>query len=283
MPRLSSLIKSTDIVMGFTNLNSVSHIRIIFGTALNGSICVVNARPFTPERFFELVERLKVTYALLPAYRVVIIMNHPLIGEVNLSTLKFMTSHGSKLPLDFVPKMGKYMKKGKFSQTYGMTETVSTISANLYHFENDCVGQLIGGCEAKIINEQGNRLGINEDGELCIKQPYPFLGYIGESECSFDNEGFFASGDLAHFDQNGDLFIVGRKKEVFKYCCFQVTPSEIEEFLNKLDGVKDSCVVPIPHPEYNNLPAAFVVKSKNSTCTEHSIFDAVSRKIKINM
>lgn len=129
MPRLTSFIKSTDIVMGFTNLDSVSHIRIIFGTTLNGSICVVNARPCTPERFFKLVERLKVTYASLSAYRVVIVMNHPLIEEVNLSTLKLMTSGGAELPLDFVQKMGKYMKNGKFSQAYGMTETVSTISA----------------------------------------------------------------------------------------------------------------------------------------------------------
>lgn len=56
---------------------------------------------------------------------------------------------------------------------------------------------------------------------------------------------YVATGELARFDQNGDSFIIGRKKEVFKYCGFPVTPSEIEEFLNELDGVEDSCVVPI--------------------------------------
>lgn len=97
------------------------------------------------------------------------------------------------------------------------------------------------------------------------------------SNC-FDDEGFFATGDIGSFDQNCDLFIVDRKKAMFKTDGYQVTPAEIEMFLNKVDGVKQSCVVPIPDAKYDNLPAAVVVKEKHSNCTEKSIYDAVSSK-----
>lgn len=239
----------------------------------------MNHGSFSPERFFDLVERFKVTYTAASPFAINQLLSHPRIETADLSSFRLFLGVGSKLSFDLIQRTNQYFGN-TFCSCYGMTEVGGLISLNVDHKRNNCVGQLIARCDVKILDENGDRLGINEDGELCVKQPCLFLGYIGDTERAhtyLDNEGFFATGDVAHFDDNGDLFIIDRKKELFKSSAEHVTPSEIEEFLNKMDGVKISCVVPIPDPERENVAAAVIVKSENSICTEEEIYDAVSR------
>lgn len=287
MRRFSQLIRSTDVVLGFENWHFVTGIRALFGATLNGATRIVNEGTFSPENFFDVVERYRVTFTLNSACEISRILHHPKIDTADLSSVKHYTCGGMKIPLDLIEQVNKYLIGGRFCHNYGMTELLGSITINLYHSRNTTVGQLISGCEAKIINERGERLGIDEDGELCIRQQYPFIRYLTvneeqnsiENHQQFDSEGFFATGDIAHFDQNGDLFIIGRKKELFKTCDdYMVTPIDIENFLNTLDGVNQSCVVPIPDEDYHNLKAAVIVKAKNALCSKQSIYDAVKSK-----
>lgn len=281
MPRLSRIIGASDIVLAYSDLCGVSVIRYLIGSILNGAARIVHQDEFTVERFLEIIEKFNVTYTLTPVYQTVQLLNHPLIETANLSSLRHYTSGGMKLPLDVIERMNKYLKNGKLCQSFGLSESAGTIALNLNHLSNDSVGQLISGAEAKILNEQGDRLGVNESGELCVKLPYMFLGYIpnGSNECTyFDSEGFFRTGDIARFDENADLFILDRKREIFESDGNHVFPSEIEEFLNQIEGVKQSCVVPISDKKGDHLPAAVIVRSEKSMCTEESIYNSVLSK-----
>lgn len=278
--RLSQIIGSTDVVLGFERWYVVTGLRAFLGATLNGSTRIVNEGSFSPDRFFNLVEQFQVTFVLGAAHKALQLLNHPRIESADLSSVKHYTSGGIKTSFHVIQKMNKYLTNGRFCHNFGMTETFGIVAINLYHSKNNSAGQLISGSEAIIIDEHGNRLGIDDDGELCIKQPYPFLGYVGcEAINHLDRNGFLATGDIAHFDQNGDLFITGRKKELFKCYDYHVMPTEIEEFLNKIDGVQQSCVVPIPNSKCGYMPAAVIVKSTNSNCTAQSIFKAVASKM----
>lgn len=282
IPRLAQYVKSTDTILGFTSLSAICGVRLLMSSILMGAIKIVNHGEFSASRFIDIVERFQVTYTSAAPSRLVQLLDHPSIESANLSSIKFFTSGGAKLTFDQIQRMDDYLTNGKLCYGCGITETIGRIAVNLYHSENDCVGQLVSGCEAKIINDDGDRMGINEHGELCIKQLYNFLGYLGDSDATsncIDDEGFFRTGDIARFDENGDLFIVDRKKQRFKSCGNLVSPIEIEEFLNKIDGVKLSCLVPIPDPSGDFLSAAVIVKTVNSTCTEEGIYNAVSRMI----
>lgn len=271
-----------DVVLGFSSFDGIAGIRILMAATLNGSARIVNVGPFSPERFFKLIERFKVTFSLSTAFQPNQILNHPQIKMADLTSLKHYICAGTKVSYDVIQKMNNYLRGGKFCHSYGMTELVGPVTVNFDHMKNDCVGQLISGCEVKVVNERGDRLGIGEDGELCVKQPYSFLGYLGDSrnvQQYFDDEGFFITGDIARFDANGDLFIVDRKKELFKCNGYHVTPCEIEEFLNKMEGVKQSCVVPIPDLKCDYLPAVVIERATNSTCTAESIYNSVSGKL----
>lgn len=284
IPRLSKIIGASDVALSYSELDSVSAIRYLMGTIAHGAARIVSQGAFTVERFLEIIDKFNVTYTLTPVFRTIQLVNHPLIKTANLSSLRHYTSGGVKLPSDVIQRMNKHLTNGKLYQNFGMSESVGTIS--LTHISNGSVGQLISGAEVKIVNDRGDRLGVKENGELCIKLPYMFLGYIhgGKNiQSCLDGEGFFHTGDIAHFDENGDLFIVDRKKEIFKSDGYHVIPSQIEEFLNQIEGVKQSCVVPIPDPMGDNLPAAIMVQSENSKCTEESILNSVlGRKIYIS-
>lgn len=276
----------SDIVVGFTCLEGVSGVRFLFGSTFNGSTRIVNQGPFSPRRYFETVDKFKATVSICRSKLVEHLIDHAEIGSANLSSLKYFCAGGSKIPYHVIQNMSKHLPRGKFCQTYGMTETTGTIAMNLNHTRNDSVGQLISGWKAKIVNEAEERLGIGLVGELCLKLTCPILGYLGDDKTThkyLDGEGFFMTGDLVRFDENNDLFIVDRKKEMFKSLGLPVTPTQVEELLNEIDGVQQSCVVPIPAQNFDCLPASLIVKTATSKCTEQSICNWVLSKSRMKV
>lgn len=279
------LMRQAGVVLSLTCPFFISGLKLFINATLNGSIRVVNFGPFSLNRWFDVVERFKVTSTMSSASVAKRLLDHRRIETTDLSSIRYYICSGTKVSLDVIQKMNKYLKNGIFCNGYGSTEFAGLIAVNIDHQRNDCVGQFMRRCKAKIVNDQGERLGVGENGELCIKEPYPFSGYLGGDENAddrFDSEGFFKTGDIGRFDGNGDLFIVDRMKEMFKCAGFHVIPAELEEFLGRIEGVKQSCVVPIPDFEYDFLPAAVIVKSDGSTCTKQSIYDAVSSKNKLD-
>ena len=139
----------------------------------------------------------------------------------------------------------------------------------------------VNASKVKIIDDDGNRCGVHIDGEICIKTNYKFIGYYNNREATeelFDEENFIKTGDVGHFDEDGDLYIVDRKKDLLKYCNFQISPSEIDSYLIESSDIKSACVVGIPDPLVTDLPAAVVVRAQGSTITEEEIVNMVAGK-----
>lgn len=107
------------------------------------------------------------------------------------------------------------------------------------------------------------------------------MGYASNPEASrdaFDASGWLKTGDLGYVTDEGDIFLVDRKKDMIKYLNYQVAPSELEAFILKLEGVKQVCVVGIPDIISGDLAAAVVVKEQNSFINEQDIVDSVARE-----
>lgn len=95
-----------------------------------------------------------------------------------------------------------------------------------------------------------------------------------------DSEGFFKTGDIGHFNENGALFVVDRKKELMNYKGFQINPSEIENVIESIEGVKLVAVVGILDPVVQNLSTAVIVKRPGfEDLTEKDIVDFVAAKL----
>lgn len=189
--------------------------------------------------------------------------------RTDLSSIRIVLCGGSKLSINTALIIKKYLKNGLIIQVYGMSEVAGIISAAIVQNDTDIsVGQLGFGHQAKIINDDGKRLGINESGELCTKTKFKFLGYFNneeETNNSIDDEEFLKTGDIGYFDEENNLYLVDRKKDVMKYCSSQISPTELEQYLIECPSIKSVCIVGIPDEEVGDLPAAVIVQNDKET------------------
>ena len=151
-------------------------------------------------------------------------------------------------------------------ERYGMTETGVNLSNPLIgERRSGTVGLPLPNVEVKIDGE--------EVGELLIKGPNVFSGYLNDTEKtkeSFTN-GWFKTGDLASKDADGYYKIVGRIKEVIITAGLNVYPAEVEATLNNIPGVEESAVIGTPDEDLGEKVTAFIVQRPGSNLDEHSI------------
>ncbi len=169
-------------------------------------------------------------------------------------------------------------------ERYGMTETNMNTS-NPYHGERRAgtVGFPLPGIEIRITNpESGNILPQDEIGMIEIKGPNVFKGYwqMPEKTASeFRKDGFFISGDLGKIDRRGYVHIVGRGKDLVITGGYNVYPKEIESEIDAIDGVVESAVIGLPHPDFGEGVAAVIVKRKTSELCEADVTSALKDKL----
>ena len=166
-------------------------------------------------------------------------------------------------------------------ERYGMTETCM-ITSNPHDGDRRAgtVGFPLQDVEVRIADrEDGTALPRGETGAIQVKGPNVFLGYwrMPEKTASeFTDDGFFITGDLGRFDDDGYLHIVGRDKDLVISGGYNVYPKEIELLIDEVPGVVESAVVGLPHPDFGEAVTAVVVAEKGATLDEATVVAAIS-------
>jgi len=169
-------------------------------------------------------------------------------------------------------------------ERYGMTETGMNTSNPLDGPRlPGTVGPPLPGVAVRIVDEQGNDIGNGEVGQLLVKGENVFKGYWRLPEKTaeeFTADGFFRTGDLARRDDNGYVSIVGRAKDLIISGGLNIYPKEIESYLDKLEGVAESAVIGVPHPDFGEAVVAVVVRAPDdTTLDEAGIISALKGRI----
>ena len=160
----------------------------------------------------------------------------------------------------------------KFQQGYGMSETYGTcivLKAEDHNTEHllHSVGQPLPGVKVRIADDSGNELPCGEIGEICIKTPTIMMGYLNlpEKTAAVLRDGWYYSGDMGYLDENGYLFLTGRKDDMIITGGENVYPQEVEScLLSMTDDVEAVCVVGIPDKNWGEAIAAAIVKKPGS-------------------
>lgn len=182
----------------------------------------------------------------------------------------------------------KYRQLGfPLVQGYGLTETSPVVGVGTeLEYKTGSIGKAVPGVEVKI--EDANKEGI---GELLVKGPSVMLGYYKNEEATKDalQDGWFHTGDLAQIDEEGYIFIRGRKKSVIVLKNGKnIFPEEIENLVNKIEGVKESFIFGKQLSDDQNdikinCKIVFdrpVVKDAYKVISDEDIKDVLSEKIK---
>jgi 4-coumarate--CoA ligase len=246
---------------------------MIMSSIYAGTELVVMAR-FDLERFCQLVQSHKITFSYIAPPVLVALAKSPIVSKYDLSSLRMVNSGAAPLTRELVEQMQKRFPL-PIKQGYGLSETSPTTHIQPWDEWDKSigsVGKMLPNLTAKFIDGDGDELPIGETGELCMKGPNVFQGYLNLPEITktcFTDDGYFKTGDIGHVDDKGDFYITDRVKELIKYKGFQVAPAELEGLLLDHPQVNDVAVIGLQDEEqHTELPRAYIVVAHGIPKTE---------------
>jgi 2,3-dihydroxybenzoate-AMP ligase/mycobactin salicyl-AMP ligase len=240
--------------------------------AMNGTILTGGKLVFLdstkPEDFCKTVRKEKVTCAPLVPTLLSRLVNFSGLDIYNLRSLRALYVGGAKTPPDVIRKVHNRMGN-IYICAFGMSE--GTGCTTRLDDDPDIILNSVGKpcCphdDYRIVDDEGKELPINTEGELVVKGPSIFFGYLNnpeENKKVFTREDYFITGDRASIDENGYFRITGRSKDIIIRGGENISPADIEEMIRNHPHVEDVAVIGIPDEEFGERVCA-CIKTKAS-------------------
>jgi acyl-CoA synthetase (AMP-forming)/AMP-acid ligase II len=214
---------------------------------------VVLLDQFTARAALERIAGERVTFVPTAPASIVAMLNEPALAKLDTSSLRMVMSGGASCPLEIIREFQSRMH-GHFIELYGMLET----GFHTYTRIGDdparvagSVGSVATGMGVRVIDDQGRDVPRGEVGEIAADGPCVHLGYHNNPKANaelFTADGWFRSGDLGRFDEDGNLRIEGRLKEIINRGGKKFFPREIEEILYTHPKVLHAAIIGLPDP-----------------------------------
>jgi fatty-acyl-CoA synthase len=202
--------------------------------------------------------------------------------DADLRHVHFFISGGAPIPLPIIKKYQEEKNVG-FVQGYALTETGRLTSLDLEDSISKAgsVGKEVFHVNLRIVDEKGNNLRPNEAGEIIVQGPNVFAGYWRKDTAivSAFKDGWFHTGDMGRRNEDGFVYIVGRKVEMIISSGENIYPAEVERAIQSLSQIKEAAVVGMPDHKRGEVVGAFVILHKNLQITENDILTALQGKI----
>ncbi|OIS96445.1 PREDICTED: 4-coumarate--CoA ligase 2-like [Nicotiana attenuata] len=282
-------IHSEDVILCVLPLFHIYSLDSVLLCGLRVGAAILIMQKFDIVPFLELIQKYKVTIAPFVPPIVLAIAKSAMVDNYDLSSVRIVMCGAAPLGKDLEDAVRTKFPNAKLGQGYGMTEAGSVLAMCLafakepFEIKSGACGTVIRNAEMKIMDlNTGSSLPRNKSGEICIRGDQIMKGYLNDPEATaqtIDKEGWLHSGDIGYIDDDDELFIVDRLKELIKYKGFQVAPAELEALLLNLPYISDAAVVPMKDEQAGEVPVAFVVKSSGCTITEDEIKDFISKQV----
>lgn len=221
----------------------------LFLASLRTGTPFVAMRRFSVSRFWSVVAEYKITRLFaLAAIPALLLKAKPLPQEREHS-VDFALHIGipAQLHAEFVERWGFPWVEG-----YGLTETGLVVAMPLEHAEamtgSGSIGLPCPGVSIRLVDDQGQEVGVDEPGEVLIKAPGMMRGYLNRPDASAETlrDGWLYSGDMARQGENGFLYFLGRKKDIVRRAGENVAAAEVEDVLRSHPKVLEAAIVAVP-------------------------------------
>ena len=257
---------------------------VLFSSLCAGSK-VVSLPKFEPELFLNAISQYKTDIVNIVPPLVLFLAKHPMVDNYDLSCIRQIMSGAAPLGGDLVEAARARLKCDIIRQGYGLTETspvTHVVPASLSRAKPQSIGVPVKSIEVKVVDpETGETLGAGGEGELWIRGPNVMKGYLNLPDVtrnSISQDGWFKSGDIGHFDEDGWFYITDRLKELIKVKGLQVAPAELEALLQTHQKIADAAVIGVSSERLGEAPRACVVK-KDQSLSEREVEEFVAGKV----
>ncbi|KAF8750234.1 hypothetical protein HU200_012489 [Digitaria exilis] len=282
-------LREGDVALCVLPLFHIFSLNSVLLCALRAGAAVVLMPRFEMGAMLEAIQRWRVTMAAVVPPLVLALAKNPKLEEYDLSSIRIVLSGAAPLGKDLVDALHARVPQAIFGQGYGMTEAGPVLSMcpafakEPTPAKSGSCGTVVRNAELKVVDpDTGLSLGRNLPGEICIRGPQIMKGYLNDPEATartIDADGWLHTGDIGLVDDDEEVFIVDRVKELIKFKGFQVPPAELEALLLGHPSIADAAVVPQKDDAAGEVPVAFVVRAADSDIAEDAIKEFISKQV----
>lgn len=210
------------------------------------------------------------------------LVNHEDIHKVDFSHIKLATS-GGMATLPTTAEAWYNLTQKPLLEGYGLSETSPVVSVNPPNIKGFTgkIGIPLPSTEIAILDDNGQEVPLNQEGEIAVRGPQVMKGYWNRPEETaqvMTHNGYFRTGDIGVMDSAGFVKIVDRKKDMILVSGFNVYPNEIEEVVSRHPKVLEAAAIGVVDEKSGEVPKLFIVK-KDINLTENEIFAFISDKL----
>ncbi|KAG4378581.1 hypothetical protein GLYMA_17G064600v4 [Glycine max] len=279
---------SEDVLLCVLPMFHIYALNSILLCGIRSGAAVLILQKFEITTLLELIEKYKVTVASFVPPIVLALVKSGETHRYDLSSIRAVVTGAAPLGGELQEAVKARLPHATFGQGYGMTEAgplaISMAFAKVpSKIKPGACGTVVRNAEMKIVDtETGDSLPRNKHGEICIRGTKVMKGYLNDPEATertVDKEGWLHTGDIGFIDDDDELFIVDRLKELIKYKGFQVAPAELEALLIAHPNISDAAVVGMKDEAAGEIPVAFVVRSNGSEIAEDEIKKYISQQV----
>ncbi|MGZ6826107.1 MAG: AMP-binding protein, partial [Mycobacteriales bacterium] len=239
----------------------------------------VLAERFDPVETLELLRREHVTNVVGAPPMYVAWSMLPDVGDA-FSSVRLALSGAAPLPPNVLHRVldvtGHHVFEG-----YGLTETAPVLTSTLMSevAKAGSIGRPVPGVELRLLDERGRPVEEGDPGEIVVRGANLFSGYWPDGADGPDRDGWYATGDIAVMDDDGDLHLVDRRRELVLVSGFNVYPREVEEVVAAHPDVEEVAVIGIPHPYTGESVKALVVLRPGARLTADELIAHCARSL----
>jgi fatty-acyl-CoA synthase len=249
--------------------------------AVNHGTCMVILEGFDPVMVMASVEKERCTALYGVPTMFIALLDHPLFDKFDFSSLRTGIMAGSNCPVHVMEQVIDRLHMTDVTICYGLTEaspvvTYTRIDDDI-RLRVETVGRALPHIEVKITDpETGKPLSPGQQGEICCRGYNIMKGYYNNPEATkkaIDDDGWLHTGDLGVMDGQGNLSITGRHKDMIIRGGENIYPREIEEFLIRMEGIRDVQVAAVPSQKYGEEVGAFIIPKEGADLEPSDVID----------
>ncbi len=221
-------------------------------------------RGFSAPDVLDAIERDRLSTVWLAPAMVKLVLDDESLPGRDLTSMRVIIDGGEKMPLPLIDRLLASFPGAWFADAYGLTETVSGdtfLNKGQERHKLGSVGKPVFNVDLRVVRADGREAAAGEEGEIVIRGPKVSVGYWRDPEetARAHRDGWFHTGDVGVFDEDGYLYVVDRLKDMIVSGGENVASLELERVLYEHAAVAEAAVVGRPHERWGEVPVAFVV------------------------
>jgi acyl-CoA synthetase (AMP-forming)/AMP-acid ligase II len=252
---------------------------------------LVILRQFEPREWLEAVQRDHITHAFLVPTMLKRVLDHPDFHRYSCSSLEVLGYGAAPMPLPVIRRaIAMFPPTVSFVNAFGQTETTATVTMLLPEDHRldgtpqeierklrrlSSIGRPLPDVEVRVVDPEGADVARGEIGEITVRTPRMMKGYFSQGDATAQTivDGWLHTRDMGWMDEDGYLYLAGRKDDLIIRGGENISPTEVEAILHTHPAIEEAAIIGMPDVDWGERVMAIVVPKVGSALTAEEVID----------